>query len=448
MEILNNIWHMLTTENELFMNIILFIAGFIENYIALNLFSLLLNIKPENKIKIIYILSCGLCGFITNTYIPSPFSIFINYVFVFLLLHYLFKLNILNSFVAIIIPQLLFALNGTLIINPLCNLLNTDLDLLYVIPIYRITYLLISYIIMFLLVYILKIKSININLLEELDKKSRKIIYINLTLGFFTICLQVLLIYYYVNSLPIIVTFLSSLSLIAYFGISFYSLTRVIKLQTTTRDLEKAESYNETLQTLYDNVKSFKHDFDNMIHMLDGYLKNDDMNGLKEYYYDLTKDYDRVNAISVLNPNVINNPGIYNMLVSKYKRASDCGVKLHIEFFMDFNSLHMPIYEFSRVLGILLDNAIEAASECDNKIVNIMFRTSSRDNVELVKIENTFKNKDIDLKEIFKKDISTKEKHMGMGLWEVNQIVNRFNNIKLVPSKEDEYFCQQLEIYY
>lgn len=448
MEILNNIWHILTTENELVMNIILFIAVFIENFLAFKFFTILLNLSYSKKQTYCYIILSSLCSFITNLFIPSPFNVLFNYVLIFVIIFNIFKLNILKTLAAIIFPQLLFALISTLIISPYLKILNITSNALNSIPIYRILYLTISYILAFIIVTIIKLKSINIKFLGELDKKSKRIFYLNIILGFFTICVQGVLIYYYINILPSLLMFFSFVSLLSYFGISFYSLTRVMKLQTTTRDLENAESYNETLQTLYDNVKSFKHDFDNMIHMLDGYLKNDDMKGLKEYYYDLTKDYDRVNAISVLNPNVINNPGIYNMLVSKYKLASDCDVKLHIEFFMDFNSLHMPIYEFSRVLGILLDNAIEAASECDDKIVNIMFRTSSRDNVELVKIENTFKNKDIDLKTIFKKDTSTKEKHMGMGLWEVNQIVNRFNNIKLVPSKDGKYFCQQLEIYY
>ena len=113
-----------------------------------------------------------------------------------------------------------------------------------------------------------------------------------------------------------------------------------------------------------------------MVHMLDGYLAHDDMEGLKKYYYDLTKDYDRVNAISVLDPNVINNAGIYNLLIKKYKLATKLGVKLHIEFFMDFNNLHMPIYEFSRILGILLDNAIEASTYIHSTLKAYKFSVS------------------------------------------------------------------------
>lgn len=448
MEILTSIWTALSTENQVLINVILSIAVFIENYLAFKLFTSILDLNYNNKQKYIYVIISGLCSVITILFIPSPFNVFLNYIINFILIRVIFKLTLVNSLIALILPPLVFGLIGTLIINPILNVFKINSNQLNTIPIYRLLYLCISYAIFFTITYFMKFKNVVIKFIVDLDKDSRNIFLLNLVLGFIVLCVQIVLTYYYVSFVSVFITFLSFISLFAYFFINFYSLTRVMKLQIAKRDLENAEAYNETLQVLYDNVKSFKHDFDNMIHMVDGYLSHDDMKGLKKYYYDLTKDYDRVNAISVLDPNVINNAGIYNLLIKKYKMASQLGVKLHIEFFMDFNTLHMPIYEFSRILGILLDNSIEAASESNEKLVNIMFRSSYRNNVELVQIENTYSNKDIDIKNIFNKELSSKNNHMGMGLWEVNQLINRYNNIKLVTSKNDKYFSQQLEIYY
>ena len=448
MEVLNNIWTALTTENEIALKITTYPLTFIEGYLTFKLFTSVLNIQYTKRQKFIYIILASLLSLISISFIPSPYNLFVNYICTFILTFLLFKLTILKTFIAIILPQLLFTLIGTLIMGPLLKIFNITYNELALIPIYRVTYLLISYTIFFSITFLLNFKNIAIRFIEELDNHNKRIFILNLILGFATLIFEIVLLYNYINVFSLLITTISFILLLSYFGISFYSLTRVMKLQLTTRDLENAEAYNETLQILYDNVKSFKHDFDNMNHMVDGYLKNDDLEGLKKYYYDLTKDYDRVNNISILNPNIINNPGIYNMLISKYKVANNVNVKLHIEFFMDFNTLHMPIYEFSRILGILIDNAIEAASECDKKEVNIMFRSSYKDNVEIVKIENTYKNKDVDLSKIFTKEVSSKNNHMGMGLWEVNQIINRFNHIKIVPSKDDKYFSQQLEIYY
>ena len=221
-----------------------------------------------------------------------------------------------------------------------------------------------------------------------------------------------------------------------------------MKLQITTRNLETAESYNNSLSILYDNVKAFKHDFDNMVFTIGGFVSTDDMNGLKKYYNSLEKDCQRVNNIALLNPNLINNSGIYNLLTAKYQKAKNSKVEIELDFFFDFNALHMPIYDFSRMLGILIDNAIEAASETDEKIVKIMFRDSSNNRTQIIKIENSYKNKDVDKNKIFEKGVTGKENHSGMGLWEVKQIIKRNNNINLITEPNEKYFKQCLEIYY
>lgn len=116
-------------------------------------------------------------------------------------------------------------------------------------------------------------------------------------------------------------------------------------------------------------------------------------------------------------------------------------------FLLDLNTLKMKIYEFARILGILLDNAIEASSECDEKIINITFRNDTKNNRQLITIENTYKNKDIDMDKIFEKGVSEKENHTGLGLWEVRKLIKKNNNTNLFTSKTDKFFSQQLELY-
>lgn len=116
-------------------------------------------------------------------------------------------------------------------------------------------------------------------------------------------------------------------------------------------------------------------------------------------------------------------------------------------FLLDLRTLKMKIYDFARILGILLDNAIEASKECDKKIINITFREDSKNNRQLIIIENTYKNKKVDTEKIFEKGISEKENHTGLGLWEVRKIIKKNNNVNLFTSKTDTLFSQQLELY-
>ena len=108
----------------------------------------------------------------------------------------------------------------------------------------------------------------------------------------------------------------------------------------------------------------------------------------------------------------------------------------------------MKIYEFSRILGILLDNAIEESEKCEDRLINIKFRNEQNKNRQVVIVENTYINKDINIDEIFNKGFSGKENHSGLGLWEVRNILKKNNNLNLYTSKDDKMFKQQLEIYY
>lgn len=120
---------------------------------------------------------------------------------------------------------------------------------------------------------------------------------------------------------------------------------------------------------------------------------------------------------------------------------------MNMTFLLDLQSLKMKIYEFARILGILLDNAIEASSECKEKVINITFRNDPRNNRQLITIENTYNNKNVDTEKIFEKGISEKENHTGLGLWEVRKIIKKNSNANLFTSKTDKFFSQQLELY-
>ena len=448
MEILSNIWSALNTENELLVKIILIPFTFVEAYITFLLLSTFMKINCKSFKKNTYIFCVGVVSLFSMNFIPTPFNTLINYIFIFAVIKKLFNLSIHKTLLAVLIPFVTFAIVGTLVFNPVIKLFNIEEFLQDNIPLHRIIYLCILYIFVGILAHLYKYINTRVELLDNLNRHNKSIILVNLLFGIFTLIVQFIITVFYINVLPLYITFLSCISLVFYFVISFYSLNHILKLQKTTTDLENAENYNKTLSFLYDNVKGFKHDFDDIVNMIGGYVKTDDIDGLKKYYIELENDYEKVKNIATLNPNLINNPGIYNLLVSKYKKASDLGVKIHLEYFFDFERINMPIYQFSRMFGILLDNAIEAATNSNEKQVNISFRDSSSNKTQIIIVENSYSNKEIDTSKIFEKGVSEKKDHMGMGLWEVNQIIMQNNNIHLLTTKDDNYFKQQLEIYY
>lgn len=449
MNVLNNIWLALSTPNEelvKFFSIPLLML--IEAPLSFALISNIFNIKFKTKQKLIYIIITGIIAVIANLFIGWPYNIVFNYATAFIILYFVMKLGFTKSTIATLFPSIVFNLVGSLLANPYLDLLNITYEQNNSIFIYRVPFNLLTYLIVFILILILKYRKVTLNILEDFDKKTKSIITINFVFGFITIFSQGILSSKYIDILPIEFIFFNFIFLLAYFCLSFYSLAKIMKLVTTTKKLESAEEYNKTLHILHDSVRGFKHDFDNIVTTIGGYIKTNDMDGLKSYYSQLEEDCSKVNNLYVLDPDIINNPGVYNLITAKYNEALEKGIKVNLTVLLDLNDLHMKIYEFARILGILLDNAIEASSECDEKILNIVFRNESKNNRNIILIENTYKDKDVDIEQIFNKGVSGKQNHTGLGLWEIRQILKKNNNVNLYTNKNEKYFSQQLEIYY
>ena len=449
MNVLNNIWLALSTPNEelvKFFSIPLLML--IEAPLSFALISNIFNIKFKTKQKLIYIIITGIIAVIANLFIGWPYNIVFNYATAFIILYFVMKLGFTKSTIATLFPSIVFNLVESLLANPYLDLLNITYEQNNSIFIYRVPFNLLTYLIVFILILILKYRKVTLNILEDFDKKTKSIITINFVFGFITIFSQGILSSKYIDILPIEFTFFNFIFLLAYFCLSFYSLAKIMKLVTTTKKLESAEEYNKTLHILHDSVRGFKHDFDNIVTTIGGYIKTNDMDGLKSYYSQLEEDCSKVNNLYVLDPDIINNPGVYNLITAKYNEALEKGIKVNLTVLLDLNDLHMKIYEFARILGILLDNAIEASSECDEKILNIVFRNESKNNRNIILIENTYKDKDVDIEQIFNKGVSGKQNHTGLGLWEIRQILKKNNNVNLYTNKNEKYFSQQLEIYY
>lgn len=449
-QFLNNIWTALSTENSTLLSFLVIPAGFIENYLFMSLFLIIFNVKANKKQKFLYVLGVSVLGIITSNFIPEPFNILTNYCCIIFFIKLIFKMSILKSIVSLILSAFVLALLNMLIQNPFLTVANIDLDKLMNIPIYRLSYLLIIYISLFIVCFILK-KSKNVNfsldLFDGLDKRTKTIMYINLIIGFLVLCFQLLTTTFYIDAIPIAITIFNFVLLVSFLLISIYSFTRIIKLSNTKRDLQNAEEYNRSLEILYDEVKGFKHDFNNIVSTLDGFIETNDITGLKEYFREIKKECNTTNNLSVLNPRIINNPGIYSLLNNKYFKALNSGITFDIEYFLDLNSLKINLYQFSRILGILIDNALEEAEKCKDKIIKLSFIREPRNNRAVISIENTYSNKDVDLEKIFNKGESGKRNHSGIGLWEVRNYVTRSKNLDLFTTKDSKFFKQELSIY-
>lgn len=447
MEIFQTIWTALTTENELLSNIIYLPAMFIESIVNTLLFTTLLNINITKEQKTKYVIFISLFLYFVGLFIPNPYKSFINLVVIIISIHKFFKITIIKSILCFIIPILITGISESLMVK-LSNLLfNFNITTIITIPIYRFAYALCILSFVFLIFLLIKYSKFQISLLENMSNKSKIIFILNFALAIVSISIQFLITGFYLNKLPIYIVLFSNISLIAYFLLSIYSLTKTTQLELTALHLEQEKENNRILKDMQDDLRGFRHDFSNIMCTIGGYVQMKDMDGMAKYYSQIQKDVIKINNLGALNPESINNPAVFTLIASKYSKALELGIEMNINVFLNLNTLNMKIYEFTRILGILLDNAIQAAQECDEKIINLEIRKETKRNRQILLIENTYNNKDVDTEKIYEKNYSTKEGNSGLGLWEVRQILKKNTNLNLFTSKNNKFFKQQLEMY-
>ena len=448
MNTLQTLWSALTAQNEELINFIAIPFIFLDAYIGMLFFSSILNIDITKKRKIIYVLVYGTLGNIMVFLVPNPYSIFVNLIVWPIAIFLILKAGILKSLLAEIITMVTTSILDYIAANIL-TLFGITTEIVLSIPIYRLGVALSIYLIMYLLSKLIYNLKINVEIFDNMNIKTKILLILNALLIILVLAMQFYLITFYSSTMPLFITIINIIGLIAYFAVSIYSIINSSKLAVTTRDLENAQCTVQTTKILHDQVRSFKHDFDNIVNIIGGYVVSEDMEGLKRYYNQLLEECHKTNNLYALSPDVINHPAIYHMLATKYYEANQKDVQINLDVFLDLNEIEkrMKIYDFTRILGILLDNAIEAATECDKKIINITFRKNLSNDMILVILQNTYKNKDVNTEEIYQKGISSKDNHSGLGLWKVRQILMHNNNLNLFTTKNDEFFTQQFEIY-
>lgn len=265
MEIFQTIWTALSTPNEGLITILSIPLTFIEMTVTMLLFTSILNIKADKKQKVIYVVLLTCWGIISNIFIPNPLLTVLNIIILPLCAMAIFKISFFKSIISEILPLIVMAILDPIFINIITFIFNITYTSIVTVPIYRLLFVLCIYLTFFILYLLIKHFGFNITLLDDMNKSTRNILIFNSVFGIITIFIQRYLSNYYTESLPLMITSIATLSLLAYFCISMYSLIRTTKLEITEQNLQEAQLYNKSLKILHDNVRAFKHDFSNIV---------------------------------------------------------------------------------------------------------------------------------------------------------------------------------------
>ena len=208
------------------------------------------------------------------------------------------------------------------------------------------------------------------------------------------------------------------------------------------RDMER---YSRHIEELYKEVRSFRHDYSNLLTSLRLGIEEEDMEQIKEVYDSVLKDsseklqdnkYDLGRLVN------IRDKALKSLLAGKFLKARDKKIVFNVEVPEEIQVEGMRLLDFLTIVSILCDNAIEASAEASQPHVSIAFFKNGAQ--ETFIIENSIKEEGIDISEIFSFGASSKGEERGVGLYTVMKIVESHPNTSLNTTCQNQVFRQVL----
>lgn len=141
--------------------------------------------------------------------------------------------------------------------------------------------------------------------------------------------------------------------------------------------------------------------------------------------------------------------GLKGFFYYKFIEAEKKGINVSINISKQIENSFLKDIEtkdfkdLARIIGVYLDNAIEASSTSEDKKLGIEMYLI-KEKIEII-ITNTFNN-EINLDKIGKESFSTKGKHRGHGLLLVNKILSENNMFEAKNEIRDNIYIQSLKI--
>ena len=214
------------------------------------------------------------------------------------------------------------------------------------------------------------------------------------------------------------------------------------------KDKEITELYRNEIQNMYNDVRDFKHDYMKIYTSMSILIEQNKIEELKNYFYNeimpiqknIFEDTKNSYGITFLEDYIVQGV-VYNYILKAKNN--------NIQFFVDLTenipkAIEIASLELSRVLGILLDNAFEAALEnTDMENKKVVFAAHIKNKNIIYIIKNTYSDKP-DISKMFSYAYSTKGNKHGRGLAIAKRIIDEHEEALMNIEIQKEWFVAKI----
>ncbi|MGU3344533.1 quorum-sensing sensor histidine kinase AgrC [Staphylococcus succinus] len=228
-----------------------------------------------------------------------------------------------------------------------------------------------------------------------------------------------------------------------------FSIIRQIQYKRNMQEIENYYKYTLQIENINNEMRKFRHDYVNILSTMSEFIRESDMDGLKKYFNEEIlpmQDSMQMNTIKINGIENLKVREIKGLLTTKILQAQEKNIRISIEVPEPIERIDMPIINLSRVIGIVLDNAIEASEKIeDDPLIRIAFIKNNDDSVMFIVMNKCEPNMPR-IHTLFQENFSTKGKNRGLGLSTLKELTDATSNVLLDTTIDNDYFIQKVEI--
>ena len=198
-------------------------------------------------------------------------------------------------------------------------------------------------------------------------------------------------------------------------------------------NMKAQQQYIDSYSNIVKDVRRFWHNYSNIIETINYITRMENVS--KEELDELLAevlDWNNKNALgNKIKVTEIKNPVLAGIVSTKIHYAESLGVNLDVEVQDSNTIIPMNMIDYTEVLTILLDNAIEVASKTEEKYVSMKIKAGNE-----IEISNYMSIID---------GIVQKSQSRGIGLKLLEDIISKYN-VKYIIDKKENYYTVSFAI--
>lgn len=223
----------------------------------------------------------------------------------------------------------------------------------------------------------------------------------------------------------------------------FWQFRREQRLKETEALILQQNTYVARLEKIQQELRKMHHDYKNVAAGAYAQVAAGDTQAAKHYISEKLLKMDADIQVSIQQLNQLVNLQIMelkSLLMMKIIEAESAGVQLTIEIQGVIQSVDMETSDLLRCIGILVDNAIEAAAAEEKKEVTLLLFKEK----ELTMVVRNPISDSVDLQKMWQRGFSTKGTDRGLGLSNLKDVLRRYPKIVLETQIQDNQLLQGL----